>query len=50
MPSKEYRNQTRNVRDDAWPFSGIAVSLVLALHQADDHLLFWRERIAKLAK
>ncbi len=46
-----HRNQIRNVQDVERPFKVFAVSLVLTLtlHQADDPLLFWRERIAKLA-
>jgi hypothetical protein len=42
----------RNVQDVERPSKVFAVSLVLTptLHQADDPLLFWRERIAKLAK
>jgi hypothetical protein len=51
-PFKEHRNRTRNVKNIERPFKVFAVSLVLTptLHQADDPLLFWRERIAKLAK
>src|ERR671932_554029 len=47
-----HRDQTRNVRDVLCGHVVFAVSLVLTLmlHQADDPLLFWRERIAKLAK
>jgi hypothetical protein len=46
------RNQTRNVREVDRPLKVFADPLVLTLtlHQADDPLLFWRERIAKLAK
>ena len=46
-----HRDQTRNVRDVLCGHMVFAVSLVLTLmlHQADDPLLFWRERIAKLA-
>jgi hypothetical protein len=42
----------RNFQDVKRPFKVFAVSLVLAptLHRAEDSLLFWRERIAKLAK
>lgn len=44
--------KTRNVRDVDRPFKVFVVSLVLTLtlHSADDPIVFWRGRIAKLAK
>jgi hypothetical protein len=46
------KTKTRNIRDVDRPAKVFAVSSVLTptLHQADDPLLFWRERVAKLAK
>jgi hypothetical protein len=51
-PSKEQRAQTRNVQNIERPVKVSRVSLVpmLTLHQADGTLLFWSERIAKLAE